>query len=63
MRNKDWAKTENLMFTFTELLNQWFADHSDGKKTLYDEKKDNYFQFKQNVEQVQEFHIILLWIN
>jgi len=45
LKNKDWAKTENLMFTFSELLNQWFADSSEGKK-------ENYFQFKQNIEQV-----------
>jgi len=36
------------MFTFSELLNQWFADHSDGKK-------DNYFQFKLYVDQVNSF--------
>lgn len=34
------------MFTFSELLNQWFADHSS------DAKKENYLQFKENIEKV-----------
>lgn len=35
------------MFTFSELLNQWFADHS------LDGRKDSYFHFKDNIEQVK----------